>query len=64
MYNMACLYALRGQANEALQWLEQAIAQGESWRLSAQGDSDFNAIRNDPRFVALVQGDREWKMES
>ena len=56
MYNMACLYALRGQANKALQWLEQAIAQGESWRLSAQGDSDFNAIRNDPRFVALVQG--------
>ena len=54
MYNLACCFALQGQAARALEWLAQAIAGDEKSHAMAQTDSDFDGIRSDPRFAALV----------
>ena len=54
MYNLACCYGLQGQADAAIEWLAQAIAGDEQFRARACTDSDFDAIRSDPRFAALV----------
>jgi tetratricopeptide (TPR) repeat protein len=54
MYNLACLFALQGQLDPALDWLARAIEREESHRNDARTDSDFDSIRTDVRFVALV----------
>ena len=54
MYNIACLYGLQGDAEAARAWLARAIAGDEKYRALARHDSDFDTIRADPRFVALV----------
>ena len=54
LYNLACLEALVGQSDEALDHLDQAIATRDSFREYARGDDDFASIRDDPRFLALT----------
>jgi tetratricopeptide (TPR) repeat protein len=54
MYNLACLFALQADADTALDWLAKAIALDKSNHDAACADPDFDAIRADPRFVALV----------
>jgi len=53
-YNRACAYALLGEAEDACEWLEKAIELDEKYREMAQGDKDFNGIRQDGRFKVLV----------
>jgi tetratricopeptide (TPR) repeat protein len=55
-YNTACAYALMGQVEEACAWLEKAIALDGEHRQMARDDADFDGIREDERFKALVQG--------
>ena len=54
LYNLACLEALVGRSDEALEHLEQAIAARDSFREFARGDDDFASLRDDPRFLALT----------
>jgi tetratricopeptide (TPR) repeat protein len=54
LFNLACAESLLGQADEAVEHLGQSIAIDESFRELAQADSDFDLIRDDPRFKELV----------
>lgn len=49
-YQLACYYALDGEAEKATQHLEIAIAERPESADWAAGDEDFDGIRDDPRF--------------
>lgn len=53
-YNAACAATLAGDTERALTWLARAIALREEYRTMALRDPDFAAIRDEPRFAALV----------
>lgn len=55
-YNLACFTGLAGEKDEALEHLRIALELRPTFRESAQGDSDFDPIRDDPRFDSLVAG--------
>ncbi|MGB3264997.1 MAG: tetratricopeptide repeat protein [Microcoleus sp.] len=56
-YNKACCYALQSQIDRAIQNLQQAIdLNPDKYREMAKNDSDFDSIRSDIRFQALIQG--------
>ena len=50
LYNLACFESLAGRADEALVHLSEAIELRPEMKEWAQTDSDFDAIRGDPRF--------------
>jgi tetratricopeptide (TPR) repeat protein len=50
LYDLACVEALAGESNRALELLDEAVAQNERFREYAQTDEDFASIRDDPRF--------------
>lgn len=52
-YNAACVYALKGKADEAFAWLDKAVAAGFADLDQLQGDADFDSIRKDPRMAKL-----------
>jgi tetratricopeptide (TPR) repeat protein len=54
LYNLACCESLAGRPDDAIEHLGQAIASVEDLRRLARGDSDFDPIRDDPRFVELI----------
>lgn len=54
LYNIACCEALRGQPDAAIERLEAAIRADDQARELAQTDEDFDSLREDPRFVALL----------
>jgi tetratricopeptide (TPR) repeat protein len=54
-YNLACVEALAGNTDRALEELGAAIAAEERFAASAAGDEDFASLRDDPRFSALVR---------
>jgi mannose-6-phosphate isomerase-like protein (cupin superfamily) len=58
-YNLACLESLTGRTDDALEHLGRSIEMSEQFRDYAQGDSDLDAIRNEPAFEELVGSARE-----
>ena len=56
LYNAACMEALLGHADAALKHLKKAIARDERFLDLARGDADLDALRDDPRFAAIVPG--------
>ena len=55
-YNKACVYSLQNAIELALENLQKAIQLNpETCREMAKTDSDFDNIRHDPRFQALIQ---------
>jgi len=50
LYDLACVEALAGETDAALEFLNESIAKNENFREYAQTDADFDAIRDDPRF--------------
>ena len=54
LYNLACAESMRGRTDVALDRLSEAIAQGERFRELARKDTDFEPIRDEPRFRELV----------
>lgn len=54
-YNLACAYALAGQAEPALTNIEKAIAAGLVNRRQYETDGDLASLREDPRFKALIE---------
>jgi len=57
-YGMACFYSRIGDADEAIRYLEKALEVGFAHKEWIEHDSDFDPIRDDPRFKALVDGMR------
>ena len=55
LYNVACVYALGGQSDEALNCLEKSVQNGFGHKAWIENDSDFDSIRGDPRFGSLLQ---------
>ena len=53
-YNVACTYAGMGEKEEALRWLERVFGQGRGGLAWVLRDPDFDALRGDPRFQALL----------
>jgi TolB-like protein/Tfp pilus assembly protein PilF len=53
LYNVACTYSMLGKADDALSCLERSIDRGFGHREWIENDSDFNAIRDMPRFQAI-----------
>ena len=50
MYNLACAEARDGRRDDALEHLSRAVELDPRYRTLAQDDSDFESIRDDPRF--------------
>lgn len=59
LYNLACYLCLMGESDEALDVLERAIGAGYLDVQHAEHDEDFEAIKDDPRFKAVIQHMRE-----
>jgi serine/threonine protein kinase/Tfp pilus assembly protein PilF len=53
LYNVACTYSMIGKVDEALTCLEQSIDRGFGHRDWIDHDSDFDSIRDLPRFKAI-----------
>ena len=57
-YYIACLYALKGDADKAVKYLGESIAPLKAINtLRARTDPDFDNLREDPRFRELISGD-------
>ena len=54
VYNLACCESLSGRTGEAIEHLRQAIDAAEKFRADARGDTDFDPIRDEPAFTALM----------
>ncbi len=55
-YHYACLLALQGHGDEALEKLARAVELNAKAAQLAAGDEDFASIRDDPRFASAVAG--------
>jgi tetratricopeptide (TPR) repeat protein len=53
-YNVACCESLAGRTADAIEHLGRAIAHSERFRSFAHADSDFDPIREEPAFKALI----------
>lgn len=54
LYNVACSHSIAGASDDALGYLERAIDAGFGYKEWLENDSDFDTIREHPRFRALV----------
>lgn len=53
-YNIACVYALKGQSDEAFRWLEKACTLGFDDAELLASDGDLDSLRKDARFAKLT----------
>jgi tetratricopeptide (TPR) repeat protein len=54
-YNAACYACILGKAAEAIEHLAQAITYDVRWKRTALSDTDFDTLRTDTAFNALLQ---------
>jgi len=54
LYNVACFYTGLGEKEHAIDLLEQAVSIGWGDRAWMENDSDFESLRDEPRFQALL----------
>jgi adenylate cyclase len=54
LFNAACLYAKDGNKDQALILLERAFARGSGNKEWIEKDPDYDSLRNEPRFKALL----------
>jgi Flp pilus assembly protein TadD len=54
-YNMACVYALEGQKEMALRYLQIAALNGYATAEGIDGDPDLEGLRHEPGYRALVR---------
>ena len=57
LYNLACALSLQGETDDVLANLEKAISRDKEYREAAKTDTDFDNIRDDPRFEKLIESD-------
>ncbi len=56
MYNLASVFATRGEKDSAFHWLDQLVTNAAySNDKAVSADEDFASIRNDPRFAPLLE---------
>jgi tetratricopeptide (TPR) repeat protein len=54
-YNLACYWSLAKNKRQALAYLSRALDLKDEYRQLVVSESDFDAIRSDPAFQALVR---------
>ena len=54
VYNLACSESLSGRTADAIDHLRRAVDASEKFRADAKKDSDFDSIRDEPSFKALI----------
>jgi Flp pilus assembly protein TadD len=54
-YNLACYWSLAKNKRQALAYLAKAFDLQDEYRALVADESDFDSIRNDPAFQALVR---------
>ena len=54
VYNLACSESLSGRTSDAIDHLRRAVGASEKLRADARSDSDFDPIRDEPSFKALI----------
>lgn len=54
LYNVACAFSIAGETERALAALEKTVANGFGNLAWLENDSDFDSIRDHPRFAAIV----------
>ena len=64
LYNRACMFSLWEKPAEALEDLRRAIEGNSMYRQKAREDTDFDNIRDDPRFKELVGEPEDESAES
>jgi Flp pilus assembly protein TadD len=55
LYNVACMYSLQGEVDRAMDCLENAVKHGFAHKAWIENDADFNAVREHPRYRALIE---------
>jgi non-specific serine/threonine protein kinase len=55
LYNVACVYALQGETERAIDCLENALKHGFAHKEWIENDSDLDALREHPRYEALLK---------
>jgi tetratricopeptide (TPR) repeat protein len=55
MYNLACTYALKGDRQLGLDWLEKSINAGFDDSTKLVADSDIESLRGEPRFKKIQE---------
>ena len=55
LYNLACCESLTGRTGDALEHLGLSIERSEESRAYAKDDPDFDPIRDEPAFKALIE---------
>jgi tetratricopeptide (TPR) repeat protein len=59
LYNVACCESLAGRKADAIEHLRLAIERSDSVRSYLAGDSDFDPLRDEPEFQALLPDSAE-----
>jgi hypothetical protein len=54
VYKLACSESLSGRSAEAIDHLRRAVGASEKLRADAREDSDFDPIRDETSFKALI----------
>ena len=55
LYNVACLYGVLGRTDDCLTALEQAVNKGWGDKAWLEHDSDFDSVRGEARYQALIR---------
>lgn len=55
-YNVACVYALTGKKDDAIEWLGKAVKAGFNNKAHLAQDGDMDTLRADPRFKEILGG--------
>lgn len=56
-FSLAGIYAIQGNAEQALKWLDKAVKMNPENRKLALQDDDFGDLIDQPDFIALLQPD-------
>jgi hypothetical protein len=59
LYNLACAETLAGDTEAAIEHLTHAVQLDSKYAALARDDSDFDSIRDDPRFISSVAGEAD-----
>ncbi|MDP3774800.1 MAG: hypothetical protein Q8Q85_11100 [Gemmatimonadales bacterium] len=54
-YGIAAVYAALGDADHAFQWLDRAYEQRTIWLIDLALYEEFEPLRSDPRYAALLR---------
>jgi hypothetical protein len=54
-YNIAYVYAYRGEADQAFAWLDKAVEYGDGGLGEIVTENLFDKIRNDPRWLSFLR---------